>query len=101
VRAPLVDRSAPVDDHLATLDDDDHVEQISHRLEWIAIHDRGSSVFAIEIETCQRCGGRLRVVASIEDPALIQRILAQRERGTEDQHPHAFTARAPPQSSLF
>jgi hypothetical protein len=28
-------------------------------------------VFAIEIETCQRCGGRLRVAASTEDPALI------------------------------
>jgi hypothetical protein len=28
-------------------------------------------VFAIDIETCRRCGGRLRVIASIEDPAVI------------------------------
>jgi hypothetical protein len=28
-------------------------------------------VFAIEIEQCRRCGGRLTVIASIEEPALI------------------------------
>jgi hypothetical protein len=26
-------------------------------------------VFAIDIETCRQCGGRLRVIASIEQPA--------------------------------
>jgi hypothetical protein len=25
-------------------------------------------LFAIDIQTCQRCGGRLKVIASIEDP---------------------------------
>jgi hypothetical protein len=30
-------------------------------------------VFAIDIETCQQCGGRLRVIASIEQPAVIER----------------------------
>jgi hypothetical protein len=34
------------------------------------------------IEQCARCGGRLRVIASIEEPELIERILAhRRERG--------------------
>jgi hypothetical protein len=33
-------------------------------------------VFNIEIERCARCAGRLRVIASIEEPALIARILA-------------------------
>lgn len=28
-------------------------------------------VFAIDIETCRQCGGRLRVIASIEAPAVI------------------------------
>ena len=28
-------------------------------------------LFAIDIDTCRRCGGRLTVIASIEDPALI------------------------------
>ena len=37
-------------------------------------------VFAIEIDTCARCQGRLRVIASIEEPAVIARILAHRDR---------------------
>jgi hypothetical protein len=32
-------------------------------------------VFAIDIETCSDCGGTLRVIACIEEPALIARIL--------------------------
>jgi len=32
-------------------------------------------VFAIDLETCRHCGGRLRVIASIEQPAVIERIL--------------------------
>jgi hypothetical protein len=33
-------------------------------------------VFGIEIETCSECGGDVRIIASIEDPAVIQKILA-------------------------
>ena len=33
-------------------------------------------VFSIEIETCNECGGDVRIVASIEDPAVIKKILA-------------------------
>ena len=33
-------------------------------------------VFAIDIETCSECGGDVRIIASIEDPALINKILA-------------------------
>jgi hypothetical protein len=33
-------------------------------------------VFGIEIEACARCSGRLKVIASIEDPKVIARILA-------------------------
>ena len=32
-------------------------------------------VFGIEIETCVQCGGKVRVIASIEDPAVIAKIL--------------------------
>jgi len=55
-------------------------------------------VFAIDIENCRRCGGKLRVIASIEDPALIERILAHLEQRPEDDPPRSpFTPRAPPQ----
>jgi hypothetical protein len=33
-------------------------------------------VFQIEIETCSECGGEVRIIASIEDPAVIKQILA-------------------------
>jgi hypothetical protein len=33
-------------------------------------------VFGIEIEQCVRCGGRLNVIASIEEPEIIERIRA-------------------------
>jgi hypothetical protein len=32
-------------------------------------------VFAIEIEKCEKCGGPVRIIASIEDPEVIQKIL--------------------------
>jgi hypothetical protein len=56
-------------------------------------------VFSIEIETCRRCGGRLRVIASIEDSALIGRILqhlGRLEACIDPTHP----SRAPPHSLL-
>ena len=59
-------------------------------------------VFGIEIEQCARCGGRLQVLARIEEPELIERILAhRRERGDEGMPTASHGARAPPQSSLF
>jgi len=50
-------------------------------------------VFAIDIETCTECGGKLRVIACIEDPQLIAKILGHvraREAAASTE------ARAPP-----
>jgi hypothetical protein len=33
-------------------------------------------VFGVEIERCTRCGGRLSIIASIEEPQVIAKILA-------------------------
>ena len=32
-------------------------------------------VFSIDIEKCEKCGGPVRIIASIEDPDVIQKIL--------------------------
>ena len=56
-------------------------------------------VFALDIETCRRCGGRLRVIASIEEPARIERILEHLGREAEPLDP-AHPSRAPPQGDL-
>jgi hypothetical protein len=54
-------------------------------------------VFNIEIESCARCGGRLKVLASIEDPEVIARILAHRRaRGQEEAPVASLGPRAPP-----
>ena len=52
-------------------------------------------VFAIDIESCPECGGTLRVIACIEDPTLIEKILQHVQRSETLTH---RTPRAPPDS---
>jgi hypothetical protein len=59
-------------------------------------------VFNIDIETCSACGGAVKVIACIEDPVIIKKIL----RHLEEKSPTRAAlllpdSRAPPQSSLF
>ena len=59
-------------------------------------------VFHIDIETCSECGGDVRIIASIEDPAVINKILSH----LDEKAATAGTARlppcrAPPQSGSF
>jgi hypothetical protein len=56
-------------------------------------------VFTIDIEVCRRCGGRLRVIASIEEPAVIERILEHLGGAGESVDP-AHPCRAPPEGNL-
>ena len=51
----------------------------------------------IDIETCEHCGGAVKVIASIEDPAVIKQILEHLDRRAQATPP-AFRpfARAPP-----
>jgi len=37
-------------------------------------------VFNIDIETCSECGGDVRIIASIEDPVVIRKILAHLDK---------------------
>jgi len=39
-------------------------------------------VFAIDVEKCAQCGGRVRIIAAIEDPEVIEKIL--RHLGPEE-----------------
>jgi hypothetical protein len=52
-------------------------------------------MFAIEIETCPDCGGRLRVIACVEEPALIRKILTHVQAR---EKPAGVAARAPPEA---
>jgi hypothetical protein len=55
-------------------------------------------VFGIDIDLCTRCGGKLRVIASIEEPQVIAKILAHLEKRAPDQRQAELPlgARAPP-----
>jgi hypothetical protein len=46
-------------------------------------------VFAIEIDSCTRCEGRLRVIASIEEPQVMARILAHIQKTDRPTIPRA------------
>ena len=51
-------------------------------------------VFDIDIETCNECGGDVRIIASIEDPVVIRKILTHLdEKATTALLPEC---RAPP-----
>ena len=58
-------------------------------------------VFGIDIETCERCGTKVKVIASIEAPAVIADILKhlkQQEALKADIQPHE---RPPPVMRRF
>jgi hypothetical protein len=58
-------------------------------------------VFGIDIEACARCGGKLKIIASIEEPAVIAKIPAHLQRTAPDQQQSELSlgARAPPVQS--
>jgi hypothetical protein len=61
-------------------------------------------VFGVEIECCARCGGQLKIIASIEEPQLIAKILSHLEGTAPEQSQSELPlgARGPPaQSSLL
>ena len=62
-------------------------------------------VFNIDIETCERCGGQVKVIASIEAPAVLAHILKhlqQKEALQAGIQTYELPPeRAPPVSRLF
>jgi hypothetical protein len=56
---------------------------------------RLSRVFRIDVTRCEYCGGPVRIIASLTDPGVLDRILAARG-GAELHGP----ARGPPQGEL-
>jgi hypothetical protein len=50
--------------------------------------------FGVDVRACPRCGGRLRLVALIEQASVVQRIV--RHLGLPTEVPEPRPARAPP-----
>jgi hypothetical protein len=93
LRAQVVTR--PAADHAAA--SSATTNQYSRRaMTWA---QRLKRVFAIQIHRCARCGGRLRVIASIEQAPVVKRILDHLActKGAVDL---AHASRAPPTGEL-
>jgi hypothetical protein len=59
-------------------------------------------VFNIDIETCSDCGGAVKVIACIEDPVVIEKILTHlNEKVASPGTGLLPEVRAPPQAGLF
>jgi len=57
-------------------------------------------VFGIDIETCPACGGALRIIVRIEDPAVIKKILTDLDTKDASKAPARLPpCRAPPQAA--
>ena len=63
----------------------DHAHGAPARMSWACLRKR---VFDIDIERCPHCGGDLKIIAVIEEPAVIAKILTHL----------GVPARAPPRS---
>ena len=57
-------------------------------------------VFNINVETCLRCGDAVTVIACIEDPAVVEKILTHRVSKTPPEYRPLPKSRAPP-AGLF
>ena len=59
-------------------------------------------VFRIDIETCRTCGGQVRIIACIDDPQVIEKILTHLKIKAVAAPSLALPgSRAPPPASLF
>ncbi len=59
-------------------------------------------VFNIDIETCSECGGAVKVIACIEDPVVIAKILTHLDEKAASAGKGLLPeSRAPPHAGLF
>ncbi len=61
------------------------------RMLWAQLLKR---VFDIDIEKCPECGGKVKIIAAIEDPKVKEKILTH--LGLDSSPPPIWPARAPP-----
>jgi hypothetical protein len=87
--------------HLWQGDSDDEQTSAERRasMTWV---QRLKRVFGIDIETCPACGGAVRIIACIEDPDVIEKILTHLDaKAAAPEAPKRPLCRALPQGRLF
>jgi len=71
---------------------DEDAPPLKYRLSWAALLAR---VFQIQAEVCSHCGGKMKIVAAVTDPASVRHYL--KGTGQSAEIPILAPARAPPQ----
>ncbi len=56
-------------------------------------------VFGVDIEICPECGGKLKVISSMEEPEVIEKILTH--PGLDSEIPEPCSPRGPPEEESF
>ena len=69
---------------------------IAQRYAAMSWAQRLKRVFKIDIETCEQCGGAVKVIACIEEPEVVKRILDHLQNRSESPQPASHPVRAPP-----
>ena len=57
-------------------------------------------IFNIDIEICKKCQGHVKIIACIEDPVVIEKILAHLKNKEEKVVNKIHPVRAPPEFTL-
>ncbi|MCP5170281.1 MAG: IS91 family transposase [Hahellaceae bacterium] len=74
------------------------IEERRNAMTWM---QRLKRVFNIDIEQCEHCGGHVKVVACIEDPAVIEKILQHLALKESPSLARVNDARGPPDQSVL
>ena len=84
---PIAGKKQPADEQAST--------PRKYRLTWAALLAR---TFNLNLEKCSLCGGKMKVIAAVTDPASTRRYLEG--VGLPAETPTLAPARAPPQTEL-
>ena len=88
-------RSVKVTDEEA--DGREEPDQTAGKRKGMCWTQRLKRVFNIDVSICSACGGPMKIIASIEDPFVIDKILSHLEgRGSQESATRCPGARAPP-----
>jgi hypothetical protein len=78
-------------------DGGEELDQTAGKRKGMCWAQRLKRVFNIDVSICSACGGPMKIIASIEDPFVIDKILSHLEgRGSQESATRRPGARAPP-----
>ena len=74
----------------------DEIKTPAQRYAAMSWAQRLKCVFKIDIETCEQCGGAVKMIACIKEPEVVKRILDHLQNRSESPQPASHPVHAPP-----